>query len=79
MEQVHGHDVISTIKDLDQTMSKSDLIETIVNKFGEETLFYNCSTDSMNAEQIISFFEQKGKLVITETGFSFGTPSGCKH
>ncbi len=79
MEQVHGHEVINTVKNLDQTMSKNELVSTINEKFGEDTLFYNCSKNSMTAEQIISFFEQKGKLIITESGFSFGIASGCKH
>jgi len=79
MEQVHGHEVINVIKGLKGTESKEELITIVNSKFGEETLFYNCSNDSMSAEVLLTFFEGKGKLLFSNNGFVFGKPSECNH
>lgn len=80
MEQIHGHDVIQALKSWPVNSSKADLIALVESKFGNESQFYNCSNDSMSAEQLLSFFEGKGKLKFNESGFSFGKPAGgCNH
>lgn len=78
MEQVHGHDVIAMLKTYSKESSKEQLIEAVQKKFGEECRFYNCSNDNMTALELLSFFEGKGKIQFSDTGYSFGAV-GCKH
>ncbi len=79
MDKVHGHDVIAMLKEYAKDSNKEDLVNAVQGKFGDECKFYNCSNNDMTALELITFFEGKGKITFTESGFSFGTAGGCKH
>ncbi len=79
MNNIHGHEVIQMIMQSATSSSKDDLIKQVISKFGEDTRFFNCSTDGMTAEGIVSFFENKGKIRFNDSGFEFGSAEGCKH
>ncbi len=79
MQKIHGHKIIEFLNTMEQTIDKIGMIKAIDGEFGVDSSYHNCSTDGMTSEEIISFFEKKGKISFTEAGFKFGVPLGCKH
>ncbi len=79
MDKVHGHDVIAMLKSYPSENNKEQLVTAVEEKFGADSRFHNCKNDNMTALELLSFFEGKGKLQFSDTGFTFGVPGGCKH
>lgn len=69
MDSVHGHKVIDFIKSSTPPISKHNLENEIIAKFGDAS-FHTCSLVDLSAAQLISFLEQAGKLVV-RNGISF--------
>ena len=79
MNHVHGHEVMQMIVNSNQPFTKESLIKTIVNHFGEDTRFFSCSQANMTAEDIVAFFESKGKFTFSEHGLVSNPGSVCNH
>jgi len=79
MNKIHGHEVIQLLFQISHDKTKSELIKEVQTAFGEDSRFYNCSAENMTAEDMITFFEGKGKIIFTDSGFELGTPGGCSH
>ncbi len=79
MQEVHGHSVIETLQSTAKDKNREEIITLIEDTFGKECTFYNCSQKGMSVSDIITFFENKGKITFSEDGFAFGQPSGCHH
>lgn len=57
----HGHEVLHMMEGNNYTTRES-LIEAIVKKFGADERFYTCSAEGMDAEQLVTFLEERGKF-----------------
>lgn len=79
MQKIHGHKIIEFLNTMEQTIDKNGMIKAIDREFGVDSTYHNCKSDGMSSEEIVSFFEKKGKLCFTDAGFKFGVPQGCKH
>jgi probable metal-binding protein len=79
MEQIHGHEVMQMIFGSNKALTREALIEEIVQHFGEDTRFYNCSADNMTAKDIVAFFESKGKFICTDNGIVPNLSGSCNH
>ncbi len=79
MEQIHGHEVMQLIFGSKKAFTRESLVEEIVQHFGENTRFYNCSADNMTAKDIVAFFESKGKFSFTDNGMVSNPAGGCNH
>ncbi len=62
MNPIHGHEVIQMIHGLEKALSREDLIQEINKVFGKDAKFFNCPSQDMTADDIVLFFEAKGKL-----------------
>ena len=79
MRQVHGHEVIDLIMSLGDSFARESLRDEIINHFGEETTFFSCSTAGMTADEVIQFFESKGKFAFGEDGRVRAAFQRCEH
>ncbi len=79
MKLIHGREVMQMIATSEKIFTKESLINEIFNKFGEETRFFNCSSPDMTAEEIIAFFENKGKFSFINDRLVPNTFPGCNH
>lgn len=61
MVQLHAHEVLHMMEG--NSYSEASLKEAIVSKFGKEQLFYTCSADNMNVDELIEFLKAKGKFM----------------
>ncbi len=59
--------------------SRDSLRETIIRKFGEETRFFTCSQENMDADQLIEFLASRGKFVESGEGFNTAADRICSH
>lgn len=77
MEQLHAHEVLHMMQG--NSYSEQTLKEAIISKFGKEQLFYACSADSMNADELIEFLKRKGKFMPVNKGFTVDISKVCNH
>ena len=77
MEQIHAHEVLHMMEG--NSYSEASLRAAVVEKFGEEQLFYACSGDHMNVDQLIVFLKQKGKFMPLNDGFTVDVTKVCDH
>lgn len=77
MEQLHAHEVLHMM--YGNSYSEQTLKEVIIRKFGAEQLFYACSADSMDADELIEFLKRKGKFMPANEGFTVDISKVCNH
>jgi probable metal-binding protein len=79
-EQIHGHEVMQMLIDLNEPQSKVAFKEEIETKFGAEARFYTCSADNLSSAELIEFLDKKGKFFYSDDG-KFTTNPGqiCNH
>ena len=79
MNRIHGHEVMHMMVNSGQAYTRDTLRSAILSQFGEETKYFTCSADSMNADELISFLENKGKFHPVDDGFSISPEKICNH
>lgn len=77
MEQLHAHEVLHMMEG--NSYSESTLRDAIINKFGKDQLFYACSADNMNVDELIEFLKAKRKFMSADDGFTVDTSKVCNH
>ena len=77
MKKLHAHEVLNMMGT--KTYTEELLKKEILENFGEDTLFYTCSAEDMNADELIAFLKQKGKFKPQEEGFAFDETKRCNH
>lgn len=77
MNQLHAHEVLHMMQG--NSYSEQTLKEAIIRKFGKEQLFYACSADSMNTDELIEFLKRKGKFMPANDGFTVDISKVCNH
>ena len=65
--------------DAGTTYTRESLRSAIIERFGSEARFFTCSADSMNADQLIEFLEQRGKFIEAGDGFKTEPEKICNH
>ncbi len=79
MSKVHAHEIMHMMIDSNLSYTKESLINTIIEKFGAETLFHSCSKEGMDAYSVVDFLEERGKFVPKESGFTTESSKMCNH
>jgi len=79
MVHIHGHEVMHMMANSGLTYSRDTLREAIHKQFGEETTFFTCSSDRLNADQLMDFLQSKGKFIPTQDGFGMTKEQICHH
>lgn len=78
MEQLHAHEVLHMMQG--NSYSEDSLKKAIEERFGKDQLFYACSADRMNIDQLVEFLKMKGKFKPSdETGFTVDMTKVCNH
>ncbi|MFI3301967.1 MAG: YecH family metal-binding protein [Rikenellaceae bacterium] len=76
MTEIHAHEVLHMMEG-NNYASTAILRQAIVEKFGEEQLFYACSAKGMNVDALIEFLEKKGKFKGEQSGFTMDITKVC--
>lgn len=79
MKKIHGGQVKQLVINSGKTYTKESLVEFIHETFGEDTRFFSCSADNLTAEELISFFENNGKLSAPHYNFAESAEHSCHH
>lgn len=77
MEQIHAHEVLHKMEG--NSYTESSLREMIIKYFGENQRFYACSSDNMDAYELIDFLKKKGKFMPLNDGFTVDKSKVCNH
>lgn len=77
MEQLHAHEVLHMMEG--NSYTEETLKEAIIMKFGKDQLFYTCSAENMNIDELIEFLKQKGKFMPSNEGFTVDITKICNH
>ena len=77
--QIHGHDVLDLMMASRQVYTRDSLREAIVAKFGTDAHFHTCSTENMDAGELIEFLAARGKFTEQAGGFSLNPFKVCQH
>lgn len=78
-ESIHGHEVLEMILQAKQPFTRDSLEKAILEKFGASARFHTCSSENMNAGELISFLEMRGKFVPSGSGFTTHRDKICSH
>lgn len=78
-DEIHGHEVMQMMVELDRSFTRDTLREAIEERFGKEARFFTCSANHMTADQLIDFLAAKGKFVERDSGFSTAAEHICQH
>jgi len=79
MKLIHGREVMQMIATSEKIFTKESLINEIMSRFGEDTRFFNCSSPEMTVDEIIAFFEGRGKFSFIDDVLVPNTYPGCNH
>ena len=75
----HGHDVLHMMEG-NSYVSRRELVEAIIAKFGPDERFCTCSAEGMTAAELVDFLEAKGKFMPAEAdGFTVDVSKVCNH
>ncbi len=77
--QIHGSAIRQMVNESTETFSRDSLVAAIIERFGEETHFHSCAAKNMTADELISFFEDNGKLSREDYTFAEGPGHECNH
>ncbi|QXO41761.1 YecH family protein [Morganella morganii] len=71
--------VMNMIIESGKNYTTESLIADIHATFGEDTRFYTCSAENMDAKALVSFLAARGKFIGSEEGFSTSAEKICNH
>lgn len=75
----HGHDVLHMMEG-NQYASKEALIQVINQQFGTAERFDTCSVKGMTSDELVDFFEERGKFMPAQgTDFTVDSSKICHH
>ncbi len=58
----HGHEVLHMMEG-NSYASKQQLIDAIIERFGNDERFYTCSAEGMTAAELVDFLAERGKFM----------------
>lgn len=79
VNKVHGHEVMHMMVNSGESYTRDSLRAAIENQFGQDTRFFTCSAQGMNADDLIQFLENKGKFHPVGGGFTTAPERICNH
>ena len=76
-KSTHGHAVLRMMIEADRPFTSNSLRAAIAERFGVESRFHTCSSESLTAQQLIEFFVDRGKLRPVEGGWKVDRAEIC--
>jgi probable metal-binding protein len=74
---VLGHEVLSIVARAGGRCATEDLRALSAARFGEDAVYGNCHGELFSFDDLLEFFAQKGKLVVSAGVVSLGGVPGC--
>lgn len=75
MKTVHIHNVLDLLVEAEKPLKEEELIEKIVNDYGKDVYFANCSDRLFQKEEVVNFLLSKNKIVVEDGLISFNPAS----
>ena len=79
MADIHAHDVMHMMLEMNQAFTRESLSRAIIERFGEDARFRSCSATGMDAHAVVDFLESRGKFVARDEGFNTAQDKICNH
>lgn len=79
MNHIHGHEVMHMMANSGLAYNRDSLRAAIHDQFGKETTFFTCSSDKMDADQLMDFLQSKEKFHPLDGGFGLAKEKICDH
>jgi len=79
MMEIHAHEVMQMMLELDEEFSRDSLAQAINDRFGAGAKFHSCSASGMDVHAVIDFLESRGKFVARDDGFNTAVDKICSH
>lgn len=76
---IHAHEVMRMMLELDTDFSRESLNRAITERFGANAKFHSCSQAGMGVNAVIDFLESRGKFVTRADGFNTAQDKICNH
>ncbi|MFA5796484.1 MAG: DUF2492 family protein [Candidatus Woesearchaeota archaeon] len=76
MRELHGHEVIAFIKNVNPPIKKSELLAVLQKEFSD-TKFHTCSQSDLTIEGLLEFLESAEKLVFVKGMATINTGNVC--
>jgi len=64
MSGIHAHKVLEVIEQFGGQKEMSALRQKVAEKFGNDAVFANCSGRQFTFDELIDFFQDKGRILI---------------
>ena len=77
--EIHAHEVMHMMLELDTDFSRESLARAITERFGADAKFHSCSQADMGVDEVIDFLESRGKFVARDDGFNTARDKICNH
>ena len=77
--EIHAHEVMHMMLELDRDFSRESLSQAIVERFGVDAKFHSCSQVGMDVHAVVDFLESRGKFVARADGFNTAQDKICNH
>jgi len=77
--EIHAHEVMRMMLELDTDFSRESLAQAIIERFGVDAEFHSCSKAGMGVNAVIDFLESRGKFVARADGFNTAQDKICNH
>ena len=77
--EIHAHEVMRLMLELDTDFSRESLTHAIIERFGVDAGFHSCSQAGMGVSAVIDFLESRGKFVARADGFNTAQDKTCNH
>jgi probable metal-binding protein len=79
MMDVHAHEVMHMMMEMNCVFSRESLTQAIIERFGADAKFCSCSASGMGVDAVIDFLESRGKFVARDDGFNTARDKICSH
>ena len=79
MTDIHAHEVMQMMLEMDEVFSRESLGQAIIERFGASARFHSCSASGMDVHAVIDFLESRGKFVARDDGFNTEKTKFCNH
>lgn len=77
--EIHAHEVLGMMFASNKAYTRETLTAAIREQFGADSRFHTCSASNMTPEELVSFFEERGKLAPVQGGFVADPNGSCGH
>lgn len=79
MEQIHAHTVLNMLIENGKDIKIENLKDLINKELGHKCFFKTCSKSGLDVDDLLTFFENMGKIKVSNGVISMINGCGCGH